>query len=166
MSLISYHFGGKEGLYLAIIRELGVERLNEVREILKPAQSIEDFRVRLTLHCSAVLRAHVERPDLYTIIHRECESRSPLFEDLFRSAFMPLFEVLIQFLSEAQKNGIMRGDLDPTISAHQLMSGLLQFAKMDGVNEKYFGHTLKHEPYRVAVVNNAIQLFLKGCTPA
>src|SRR5690242_18521996 len=49
VSLVSYHFGGKEGLLGACLQSMGLQRLASAQRILQAPTSLEEFRVRLQM---------------------------------------------------------------------------------------------------------------------
>lgn len=162
VSLVSYYFGGKEGLYRACFEQIGTAKLRQARDLLQPAQSAEEFRVRLTLLCRDIFDAHQDNPNLHAMIHRECESPEPIVEDIFKRTFLKVWEELERFIASAQSLGIVRGEIDPSIAATQFLLGLLQMAKLDTLNFRFFGKTLKDSEYRTHVTQQIVQLFLKG----
>ena len=60
VSLISYHFDGKEGLFRALLEGFGRERLRDAEKILLPAESLEDMRAKLHLWMQQFLLCHVQ----------------------------------------------------------------------------------------------------------
>ncbi len=49
VSLVSYHFNGKENLYKACVEEFAKSRLDATEKFIKGPESVEDMRVRLSL---------------------------------------------------------------------------------------------------------------------
>src|SRR5947209_3394035 len=58
VSLVSYYFGGKEGLYKNCLEEFGLERLRATQRILRDPESVEDFRVKLKLFWEEFMEHH------------------------------------------------------------------------------------------------------------
>src|SRR5262245_17558729 len=56
LSLVSYYFEGKEGLYRACLSEFGQARLEACERLLQPAATREELRLRLRLVVEEMLR--------------------------------------------------------------------------------------------------------------
>src|SRR5579885_2465266 len=115
VSLVSYHFGGKEGLFRSGLEQFGKEGLGMAERILKEPHSAEELQIRLRLFIEEAYRLHLAQPDHCRIIHRECDLQQSIAQDVFRNTFHRIFEALATFVESARRNGLLREDIDATI---------------------------------------------------
>lgn len=163
ISLISYHFQGKEGLYRTCLELLGKARLAVAERVLQKPQSTEEFKIRLEMFAVELLSAQIEEPELSRIVSRECDMGFPIAQDIFKNTFLKIFETLVNFFKHAQKQGIVRKDLDMTIVVGVLFGGLMHVVQKDQINEHFFGHTIKDPKHLAEVVRNSLSFYLNGC---
>lgn len=98
-NMIHHYFGSKDGLYQAILEDFSSEGFAPaIRTIETPAQSAEEFRIKLELFLTETLEALVARSLVFRIMTREREAYLPLKE--FRGA-------LVTFLQAAQESGLI-----------------------------------------------------------
>jgi len=162
VSLVSYYFGGKEGLYRACLENFGHDRLAAAQRVLKTPRSREDFRVRLRLFVEEFLDCHLEQPDICLILHRECASDMAVTKDLFKDIFVKVFETLVLFLATAQTEGILRQECDPRISANLFFGGLVHALRTDPLFEEIYCATLKDRAYREKFIETALSNLWNG----
>jgi len=162
ISLVSYHFNGKENLFRACVQAYGENRLAAVENYLKTPQSVEDFRVRLTLYLEDYFLNAIRDQDTMMIMHQECMSTNPLTEDIFKGVFMKSIEKMLQFFTEARKNGILRNEIDPHYTVMVVMGAIIHAVRMDPMHEQTFKIGLKDVQHREKIVTTLMELVMGG----
>ncbi|MGZ3700082.1 MAG: TetR/AcrR family transcriptional regulator, partial [Bdellovibrionota bacterium] len=71
ISLISYYYGGKEGLYRACLKDFGESRVTALDRLLTPPKNREDFRVRVELAVDEMVEFHLADADILAILVRD-----------------------------------------------------------------------------------------------
>ncbi len=162
IAAIHYHFESKKDLYRHIIEQFATERVESLKNVLQPAQSVDDLKVRLEIFLRQVVEALIKQPDVALLIQRGIEMFDPTSEDVFRNTMLKLFKNLVGFLEKAKKQGLLASDVDPYFAAGFLRSQFLHQTRIDKVVKKYFGYTLSDEKYREQWVQQTIRLLLGG----
>jgi AcrR family transcriptional regulator len=162
ISLVSYYFNGKEGLYRACLEELGRGGTEMATRVLKNPESIEDFRVRLKLFLEEMIQGHFAEKDLMAIIHRECAVDNSLTMQTFKQVFVKIFETLTQFFKASQKAGIIRKDIDVHTTSLLFWGGVMHALRFDTLQKELFGQSIEDKKTREQFIDHAIQNLLEG----
>lgn len=162
VSLVSYYFSGKNGLYKECLEEYGKTKYAIAERILKPSASTADFRLRLEMFVDETISNFIENPEIHQILHRDIELNNPLTHEVFQKRFLPIFQLVVEFLSAARKKGIIHKTVNPQNLAACFFGMITHCSRMDRVNQKYFNQTLKNPTYREAYIQQIIQLFCDG----
>lgn len=124
IAAVSYHFGGKEGLYHAVLEyqfepiAAALERINT----MSPLPPVE----RLSHYASLVAGVHRQRPYLLNFVHSELTSPTSAFEAVVKKYIPRIFHFLHQSLADGVAAGDFRPDLDLGFATISL-AGILNF---------------------------------------
>jgi AcrR family transcriptional regulator len=129
-SLISYHFGGKEGLYLRILERLGQERLGVIQRILQPPKDRTEFRTRLRMFLEELVEVHQTRPEFFAILMRFFERIDERGEQIFKDTFLQIFDRVIHFIEDGQKRGFVNSKFQAIHVASLLVGGINEVFRM------------------------------------
>ncbi len=162
LCLVSYHFGGKEGLYRACISEFGKARLEIAESLLEKATSPEDFKVRLKLVLESIAKSIIEEPEAHKILGREIEAGLPLAKDVFEETFLKLTRKLTEFFKDAQKNGFLRTELDPYCLTTLIHGTMGQWLRVEPIHKKYFDRSIYDSKQREAYLESLLSIILNG----
>jgi AcrR family transcriptional regulator len=159
-SLISYYFDGKDGLYQECIKEIGTQRLSVAREILSEAESPAEFRLRLQMFTENLFKLYIEDRESGLIIVREYDRIDSPAEEIFRSTFLKVFEQLHNFFAAAQKRGLVDSSKDSFTLAKLFFGCISSQMRLDHINEKMYGKSIKDVAERKKVLEHTLDLFL------
>jgi TetR/AcrR family transcriptional regulator len=163
VSLISYHFGGKENLYSACLEQFGKARLDAAQRLLQKPQSLDEFRFRIQLFIEEMFACHVEGSDQARILHRECDMEMPIAQEIFRNTFLKVFETLIEFIQAAQDARVIRRDLEAPILTQIFFGSVVHIMRSSTLHEKFYGKSLKDPAYREKMIHHLVSYCILGC---
>jgi len=120
---VSYHFGGREGLMVSIIRADADELNAELDKLLAVPMSPE---WKLHAHVLGVVRAYYRRPYLHRLLHKLLREGSRAAAALVSDFFArPVFEARRKILEDGMAQGYFR-KVDPWLIAEALEGACAQ----------------------------------------
>ena len=162
VSLVSYHYDGKENLFRTCVEQFGRSRLASAEKFLKGPESLEDMRVRLTLMTEEFFEYNLHEPEINEIMNRDCGANNPLTDDIYRTVFTRIFEVITGFFQTAQKKGFLAKDVSVEDRTLLFLGGLIHVVRTETLRLKLLGISLHDSSFRERVVKSAVRMAMEG----
>ena len=162
VSLVSYHFEGKNGLAQAVMEGFARDRFEVAKRILQQPQNLEEFKIRLEMLIGEIMGSHIDQPQTMCILNRELENLTPVAIEIFKSTFFKSHELTVEFFKHAQKINLIRKDLSALNITSMFMGFILFMIQKDSLNEKIYGNSIRNEPYRKEMVKTMMSIFMNG----
>lgn len=164
VSLVSYHFGGKEGLYKACLDHDLSDMTDFFDKYIANFSSKEEYKIKLKLFVETIVTKGLENNNVSCIINRDIEMDpiDPHVFEVFKKTIAPMFERLITFITKGQKAGDLRSDMAANQICILFMGGLKHATRTDNMRKKLFGTSLKDPKEKDALINTAIEMFFNG----
>ncbi len=122
IAMISYYFGGKEGLYLECIAKFAKGRSEVLQKILIPVETETEFKVRLKLFFETMMTLFSTDKHLVRIIMREAQAdRGEEFHKKVMTHMHPVFLTVQNYYETARNNKVLREDVNPQMLAMMTM---------------------------------------------
>lgn len=146
-SLISFHFGGKEGLLETIFEGMVSKKFNEIENILNNVENEEEFKVRLTLFFKTYVEFYLENSEVISLYMDQLEREHPYAIKIFPQTLEILWNALVNFIQLAKDKGIVDPHIDSKVLAFSLWTPIsasmrskrsTQFACQYSLNDQTF----------------------------
>lgn len=163
LSMVSYYFHGKLGLYRACIEEFGKGRRERAQQLLSHyANSVEEFRIRLEMLVSEIVDFQIANPYPCQIVLREIDQGLPHAKDIFQNTLMTTFTLLVEFIEQAKTKGIVKESAEASIIAGILQGACFHMCRMETVRKQFLNQSLAEPKLKTQHVNQLIELMLNG----
>ena len=129
LSLVSYHFKGKEGLYRSCIMQHIQSKSALVEQLLsQPPTTCGEFKFWLSMFIKERLSPKQEDFEMARIFHREFGSQNSTVSEIFRENFAFSHRQLVEFLKQGQEGGWLQRTIEPDIIASFILGGTMHMS--------------------------------------
>ncbi len=116
LSLISYYFGGKEGLYKTLFVEFATKAQKEIKALIEDADMVgldrELFFKKMRTIIENMVRMQVSNPEMMMLMQRETLEGLPHAREVWEEVFHSLGEQIVSVFEVARDRKIIRSDLN------------------------------------------------------
>lgn len=131
ISLISYYFGGKEGLYKEVMRWHATEVKESCRQLVELIQNSdltrEEFVEDFSRIIDNMIQTRLSNPEMSQIFSREKLAGFPHAREIHEEIFYPLILNFYQLIFTGQKKGYVRPEVNPALLFIMLTEGIWGF---------------------------------------
>lgn len=154
ISMISYHFGGKESLYSSVLQEQfsTFEHIEELKGIADPLDKIEGYiRWTITRH----------RNNPYLLRYYTSELTNPT--QYFTPVVQPAIKSVIRFLIEAVEDGISNNQFRKELNAADTVLAMAGMVNYYFLSKLATQDIVSHSPERdEELIRHYMDIFVKG----
>jgi AcrR family transcriptional regulator len=163
VSLVSYHFKGKEGLYRSCFEHFKNGSFLASLNILQNVASKEELKIRLNLFVEQFWTAYIEEYQIMQMIHREEESGFAVARDIVFEIFTGFSDRFSSVLEDAQEKGFIRKELEVQMLVAVFLGALVHNASKDKMCSEFFDCSLNDAEYRKKLAFTLVTTILEGC---
>ena len=119
ISLISYYFGGKEGLYKEVMRSHALEIKERASSVINNIENAditkEIFVTDMGKIIDNIIQSHLQNPELSKIFAREKLAGLPFSKEIHTEIFYPLILNFYKLIEIGQKKGFVKPAINPAL---------------------------------------------------
>ena len=162
VSLVSYHFGGKEALFNECIKKFGEEKLSVAYKVLLHPKSMQEFKVRFEIFIDELIKSYIEKADLMALVHSEFESGNVNASEVCKSSFFKAFNMVVDFFDSSQKQGFIKKDIDVATIAFLILTSVKNTFIYPNLKKPFLKYSVETEEGRKKFKENIMKIFLEG----
>jgi len=165
-AMISYYFGGKEGLYKAMLQDHLEKTLTEIQAIFSK-DSIDQMSKELFSHevrsmVALVTALQLDNAEFTRIMHRERVDNLPYSREIHEQMIGPVADQIEEVFAAAKKNQVIRDDLDTRVFMGFLFEGVLGYLNVNQCGLKTMKGSFEFPRDRERFIDFITQLLLGG----
>ncbi len=162
VAAIHYHFKSKENLYRAVVERFGDSSIDAAARALQPANSIDEFKTRLTIYFAETVEALSRRPEIAMMIVRDAQTHPELIHEVTTRSFGHLDTALNNFLKHARDAGYINRHHSLEACTMSLQSQLIYLIVTHRAMKLKYGFELSNPEHRSNWVTTTIDLYFNG----
>lgn len=166
ISLISYYFGGKEGLYKEVMRSYALEVKSNAQHLVDDIQkkdiTAEVFMEYMEKFIENVISTRLKNPEVSKIFSREKLAGLPYAREIYQEIFYPLILNFYRLVETGQKKGFVKAEVNPAllfISVTEAIGGFFELMECD-INLSHDCKSLAKDPNKLK--NQLLNIYIRG----
>lgn len=166
ISMISYHFGGKEGLYVEVMRSFANEIQSGFLQLLdefdRQEMNQEIFVTEMGRIVTMLIEMRKKHPEICQIFSREKIEGLPHSKKIHTEIFYPLLQKFVHVFLRAQEKGIVRTDISAPLFFTFLSEGVFGFFEMMSCDQQLRQDFSLFRTNTEQLKNQILSIYLKG----
>jgi len=156
IALISYHFGGKENLYAAIL-ETQFELVNNIIDVIRKEENCPIKRIRR--FSQEFIKIHKKYPYIHHLIYGETRNTTNCYESIVKPGIIRSHDFLAECIQTGITSGQIRSDIKPDCANLFLHSMLHFYFFTSHISDMFLEQEKDKTEYYMA---EAMEMYLRG----
>ncbi len=166
ISLISYYFGGKVGLYKAIIYEHAL-KIKENLDFILISHSKEKFTAALfkketTLIVRHLVEMRLSDVSMAKIFMAERTQNMPYAREVFESLIKSTMDKMVDMIKKGQDQGILKSDFPPGVFLSLMIESIFGYFMVQDCQLKMWSHTYQLPKDKEKFIQLVSHIFTQG----
>lgn len=166
ISLISYYFGGKEGLYKEVLSQFAEKTSRKFNQLFSQVDedhlNAEAFKKIMHIFVAEVVRSRFEDGQINKILEREMMDGLPHARDIFENTFTKIVEKIVRLYQLGQQRKFVRPDVHPHVLFFSLIHANDMFMNMNQCQTSMQQHMLKIPEQMSQYIQQMYIIFVEG----
>lgn len=166
ISLISYYFGGKEGLYKEVMRSYALEVKSNAQHLVDDIQSkdisVDIFTEYMGKFVENIINTRVKKPEMSKIFSREKLAGLPYAREVYQDIFYPLILNFYKLVETGQKNGFVKKEVNPALLFIAITEAIWGFYELMECEINLSQDCKKMVQNPVELKNQILNIYLRG----
>lgn len=166
ISLVSYYFGGKEGLYKYIIEDFATNVKLKMDELITRFDqddfSKDSLRQTISAMIDQFLELRVQYPYISRILGREKLNGMPHTKEMHTKIFFEIGDRITGLIKKAQRKGYVRKDLNPDFFVCLLAESISAYLILHDCAEVMTDRCYKIPQQKEEFKEQLVKLFIDG----
>lgn len=155
LSMISYYFGGKEGLYAAVL----IEQFAPLKRVGEIKAMSDDPLERFELYVRATVARYRKNPHLLRFYTSELTNPTPCFESIVKPAIRGVIQTLIDTFSDGLSHESFRDGLDPADTVLALVGMINFYFLLEPATHELVNHSAERDEQ---LIGHIMDIFTRG----
>ena len=163
--LISYYFGGKDGLYKSVFERTTQVRVEQLRSLLGNPAAIathEEYRLRFQLLLEGINKQISLNPDFFKLMQREMIDGMPRAESVIKPFIALTHQMLSNFIDAGQKAKYVKRDLDTQVATLCIINMFVGALAQQHTDVSFFFKGINPKDIPEIVIKTVSQIFFEG----
>ncbi len=166
ISLISYYFGGKEGLYKAVLSSYADRASNKFNAIFSQVSEAnlnrDSFKTIMRAFVREVVTSRFLEGDVNKILEREMMDGLPFAKEIFENNFSQIVRGIVRLYELGQERKFIRADLNPYVLFFSLIHANDMFMNMSQCQTSLQVHMIKIPEQMDQYIEQMYFIFVEG----
>lgn len=166
IALVSYYFGGKEGLYRHIIEDFAFNVKARMDHLItrfdRDDFNKDSLRETISAMIDQFLELRVQYPYISRILAREKLNGMPFTKEMHTKIFFEIGDRINGLIRKAQRKGYVRKDLNPNFFVCMLAEGISAYLVLHDCSEIMTDRCYQIPEQNEEFKNQLVKLFIDG----